>query len=80
MHDGMVSNLALTRALPLVLQRQRGDVLRVAVSYRCENPVCPVTVVKIGVVEAPGKKSMQPPSQCCRCSDNMAYIGMEMSR
>ena len=80
MIDDMPGNEALTRELKLLRKRQRGDILRVVASYRCPRADCPVGLVKIGVVEEPGKKPFAGPARCNKCSEKMVYIGVEMAR
>jgi hypothetical protein len=70
----------LTRELQRAREWIRGNIVRVQVSYECPRADCPVAVVKIVVVEEPGRRKFQGPNRCCRCGERMRYIGLDVGR
>jgi hypothetical protein len=60
----------------------RGNILRATTSFQCEDPTCPVTLVRIRFAEELGTtKPMQLPLRCPRCMAPMQrYIGLSIER
>jgi hypothetical protein len=71
---------AFQRELRRAREFQRGDILRVTVTFACEELKCPVTLVRIGCAEELGTtKPLQLPLKCPRCLAPMQrYIGLSI--
>lgn len=72
---------AFQRELTQAREFNRGNILHATGSWRCEDPKCPVTLVRVGFAEQLGTtKPMQNPVRCCRCAGEMTYVGLDLSR
>ena len=72
---------AFPRELTRARECNRGNILHATASWRCEDPKCPVTLVRVGFSEQLGTtKPMPNPVWCCRCAGEMTYVGLELAR
>jgi hypothetical protein len=72
---------ALVRELRQARDGLRGNILRATAAFSCETRTCPVSLIRVGIVEEIGDtKPYQPSNICPRCRSPLKYRGLEVGR